>query len=302
MEKSHVEEVDLIQDLNITRAGEFMVKANWSLTSRLLDEHELVYFPVGTQTVYKVNGEVFNLDVPCFIVIRPGEVHSFIFDPIHPTRHLFIHFTVEYSSELSAIYSILTRAGPTMVYLDEPLIIPVFLRKILQIANKKASRWRQRCRSILYATLGEIEAMATDEITTKEKFPFQIEKSLEYIGKNLMNPSLFVAEVAEYTGWSHEHFTRQFVFYVGWNPREFILRKRVDHASQLLLHEQWSIKEIAYAVGFVDEHYFSRAFKKMKGITATKYREKYADPIYRSIVSIEENQTLYPINKFFDDF
>ena len=50
---------------------------------------------------------------------------------------------------------------------------------------------------------------------------------------------------------------------------------RIEKAKKLLLTTDMRIKEIASAVGFEDEHYFMRAFRKEAGVTATKFRNTY---------------------------
>lgn len=53
---------------------------------------------------------------------------------------------------------------------------------------------------------------------------------------------------------------------------DYLTQVRIDHACIYL--EQNSLKnyEIAYRVGFRDEKYFSRVFKKLKGQSPREYR------------------------------
>lgn len=47
---------------------------------------------------------------------------------------------------------------------------------------------------------------------------------------------------------------------------------KMQRAGQLLDLTDWSVKEIAGAVGLSDPYYFSRLFKKMMGCSPTAYR------------------------------
>ena len=50
---------------------------------------------------------------------------------------------------------------------------------------------------------------------------------------------------------------------------------RLNEAKNLLLNSNKTISEIAYSVGFSDEKYFMRLFKKKENITPTEYRNTY---------------------------
>ena len=54
---------------------------------------------------------------------------------------------------------------------------------------------------------------------------------------------------------------------------EYITERRVESAVKLLENSDLSIEEVAEAVGFTDAAYFSRRFKKLRGISPLKYRK-----------------------------
>ena len=68
---------------------------------------------------------------------------------------------------------------------------------------------------------------------------------------------------------------------VGMAPMEYLLHFRVSHACVLLrAPDRASIGEIANAVGYADQLYFARIFKKIMGMTPTEYSkaESVDDP------------------------
>jgi transcriptional regulator GlxA family with amidase domain len=162
----------------------------------------------------------------------------------------------------------------------------------------KSDRMHQRAGTLLLALLQEINGLIEDGPMASQasRIPPQLVKALDFIEKHLEEP-LSVETLAQTAGWTHEHFSRSFVKHLGRTPREAIIHKRVDRACQLLLHEERSVKEVAYAVGFADENYFSRVFKSVKGITATEYRKKHSNPIYKDLVPISDGDSLYPLNR-----
>ena len=62
------------------------------------------------------------------------------------------------------------------------------------------------------------------------------------------------------------------VFHI--SPKQYILNKRLSESQRLLLESEMSVKEIAYAVGFENESYFSEFFSKKTGIPALRFRNR----------------------------
>lgn len=59
----------------------------------------------------------------------------------------------------------------------------------------------------------------------------------------------------------------------GKTAQEYVQRKIMNTAKDLLAHDRKSITEIAYALGYQYPQYFSRAFKKSEGYTPLEYRK-----------------------------
>lgn len=280
---------------SITIAGDFVVKAGWMLGPREIAEYELVYFPNGTRTRCLVEGRTYLLDEPCFILTRPFETHQYIFDPEQPTRHLFIHFLMDEKEQ-----PFFLREKISWIPAARASLIPGMLMHMLGLASTKAVQWRARCNRLLHAVLGELEGLieASQAQEQRQVLPVPIVKALDYIDKHLDKP-LTVPEIAQVTGWTHEHFTRIFARHIGMPPSRAIIHRRIERACQLLVQEQWNMKQIAYEVGFRDEHYFSRTFKKIKGISASQYRKQFADPRLQHLAPAYPYTSPYPLNHHF---
>ncbi|WP_455721107.1 helix-turn-helix domain-containing protein, partial [Agathobacter sp.] len=50
-------------------------------------------------------------------------------------------------------------------------------------------------------------------------------------------------------------------------------QKRICNAEALLLNTEYNINEISQIVGYDNALYFSRMFKKIKGISPSEYRK-----------------------------
>ncbi|MCD8026526.1 MAG: AraC family transcriptional regulator, partial [Clostridiales bacterium] len=61
---------------------------------------------------------------------------------------------------------------------------------------------------------------------------------------------------------------------------DYINNKKISKAVVMLSDESVSVKDISVAIGFTDQMYFSKVFKKIKGVTPTEYR-KSCTKVYR---------------------
>ena len=68
-------------------------------------------------------------------------------------------------------------------------------------------------------------------------------------------------------------FRIAFKKHTGISPNEYIIAQRISVACRLLAQTELSVKEIAGEVGYADQYYFSRIFKKKVGMTPLKYRK-----------------------------
>jgi AraC-like DNA-binding protein len=82
--------------------------------------------------------------------------------------------------------------------------------------------------------------------------------SIEYLAK-LCNMSRF-------------YFCRVFKDAMGVTPLQYQTDCRLKIADILLCRPEWNIAQVAQAVGFEDEAYFSRCYKKHRGISPQKAR------------------------------
>lgn len=279
-------------------AGDITKKPGTGLGPRTIPDYELLYFTSGTQGVYVMEGEAYPLDVPCFIVCRPGERHEYIYDREAASRHLFVHFGFEHAPEAKPALPFLEVGGICRIPSENELLVGM-MKQLIYLTYTMPERMNRRGGALLLALLlelgGELELPSQ---ALGEGMPQQIARAIKYMEDHLHEP-LKVEAIANKVGWSHEHFTRSFASQTGRTPREMVLQLRIERACQLLMDEGRSIKQVAFEVGFADENYFSRMFKEVKGTTATAYRKRYASPLYRDLAPIHAADSRYPINRVF---
>jgi len=70
---------------------------------------------------------------------------------------------------------------------------------------------------------------------------------------------------------SESHFHRSFKLTFGESPSAYVLQLRIRKAAQLLAKAEGSVAQISEQVGFRSVAHFSRTFKKLKGVSPSRW-------------------------------
>jgi len=121
---------------------------------------------------------------------------------------------------------------------------------------------------------GELDVSENDMkvVTADEKLLNRLNAKLK---EHITNPDLSVDFLSKELGISRVHLNRRLKTITNESPGDYIRNYRLKNAAWLLLNKNMTIAEIAYAVGFSSQAYFSNAFKVHYGITPTEYSETH---------------------------
>ena len=98
-------------------------------------------------------------------------------------------------------------------------------------------------------------------------------RCIRYMEDNLSNPNLDTQTLCDVAFISPSSLGRSFTKHFGISPKHYLIKLRMEMALKLLSKNELSIKEIAFATGFEDEKYFTRAFKKKYGYPPSQLRK-----------------------------
>ena len=94
------------------------------------------------------------------------------------------------------------------------------------------------------------------------------------VESNLSNEEFSVEDICKSLGISRVQLYRKVKALLNINVNDYILNTRLQKAKYFLQHEEYSISEIAYNVGFSSPAYFSTVFKSKFGVTPKAFKEK----------------------------
>ena len=96
---------------------------------------------------------------------------------------------------------------------------------------------------------------------------------LAYIRLHLSD-DIRMEDITEDTGYSKSHISELFKADTGRTIREYIAEKRCEKAAELLISTSLPIQDISFRVGYPDNNYFVKVFRKQFAMTPTEFRQK----------------------------
>lgn len=101
------------------------------------------------------------------------------------------------------------------------------------------------------------------------------------------NEEISIEQYAVSRNMSTSWFNRSFRSAVGTSPMQYILDVRIRNAQTLLETTDYSVGNIAALVGYENPMYFSRLFRKAKGLSPSKYRKTFREKFMEGIKGAE---------------
>jgi len=99
-----------------------------------------------------------------------------------------------------------------------------------------------------------------------------IYKALQYMRQNY-SQKITLDEVAAYIHLSSSYFSKIFKKEMGCNFNSYLNTIRIEKSKKLLLFDELSLVSIATMVGYEDQSYFSKVFKRLTGIPPHQFRK-----------------------------
>lgn len=256
--------------------------------NRKIYDFELVYFASGRSRVLTRDAE-FDCRAGAVIIVPPGITHCTIGD----TRvcRWCIHFdwfndtpAHRMSDKVFVFDSDDRKFIPEwMAEMPDGIPMPFFspqsppetaelLRRFFSISGDNTVSDRLLSCGILSTLLGLI--LAGSNTGTGSRTPGPGKNFLLAKGKidaNCTDPDFRVSDAAAAAGIGMNQLCKRFRKSLGVSVRDYLLMRRIEHASNLLRSSNMTVREIAFASGFNDPNYFARIFRMHTGSTPSAY-------------------------------
>ena len=201
-----------------------------------------------------------------FLVQVPGDSQYSLPDDSECWDVLYLEFSSEC---LPLLYHIHQSCGPAF-HLEASSTLPEQMKQLYAdaISNQLASVFDNS--KSAYAFLLDLADYALEHPALSSP---RVTLAKNYLDSNYYNTDLNLDEVADAIGLSKYHLCREFNHLYGISPGKYLANLRLQKSCALLLQSrQHTIAEIASMVGFSNDNYFCKVFRKAFGTTPTQYR------------------------------
>lgn len=134
--------------------------------------------------------------------------------------------------------------------------------------------WRQKRAGYVYTVMGylyEILGLICEEgVYVPQGKLEKVKVGADYIIEHFTE-DLNIEDVSNMCGISHTYFKKIFKDVYNMTPKAYIINFRIQYACELLKSGKYRISDVADIVGYRDVYYFSKSFKKIKGISPSEY-------------------------------
>jgi YesN/AraC family two-component response regulator len=163
--------------------------------------------------------------------------------------------------------------GGARDYLNKPIRLPELRARVNELLAARAACVERRSPVLPVSRPGHPNGRPISRETS-------LERALAYIDGHLDAP-LTLDGVSREAGMSKFHFCRHFKSFTGLTFREYLARRRIGRATDLLRRDpERSVTETYLDLGFKDLSHFGRVFRKLIGQSPSLFRRNPGDPSF----------------------
>jgi two-component system, response regulator YesN len=255
--KMHAKTILIVDDEPRSREGIKKALENWSSGQYQILISENAESAIDIMQKQKINILLTDIRMPKITGIT-------MLKTIKSQKHLPVVIVISAYSEFEYAQEAL-RLG-----VINYLLKPISKQKLIEAVEDALKIDRDKDRNDIISRV--VDNKLIDARVTNESVREPIQKALQYIDNHL-NEELTQRDVAAHVYLNPSYFSVLFKEEIRLTFSEYITRRRIQHAKNLLISTKLSITDIAEESGYKTAKYFIKIFKELEGITPSGYRK-----------------------------
>ena len=277
LNNSRVPFLDKSRPLIVGSCGTYRLRTHerlptWRPKGRI--DYQLLYVASG-KAIFYFNGDPKEVAAGHMVLFQPRQEQHYEYFAVDRPEVYWVHFTgsdvrnilrhYDIPLDKNVIYS---GSSATYAYLFKEMIqelqtcrtgfeelLEMYLRQIFLLIQRS---WEER------------------KPTVSSYLQEEVDYARKYFNEHY-NEDISIEDYAQSRGMSVSWFLRNFKQMTMKSPMQYILSIRINNAVSLLETTEYNVTEISTIVGYDNPLYFSRIFKKQKGVSPSDYRKMLAE-------------------------
>lgn len=263
--------IPIINNLYITDIG-FFPNAKHHYIGRVYGSKEyLLILCIKGEGFARVGEKNLILKEGDLVILPPNVSHTYGSSSKKPWDILFIHFKGDYCNYYFKDFDCTNTISLT---LDNKVKLRSLIFDLISLLEKGCIEsnlaYSSQCLSYILSLLLLNNSSSTSYLDSSIKY---IDMAVDYMKQNI-NDTLTLDDIANNIGLSRSHTSLIFKQKTNRSPIDFFIQLKIQHSCGILKYSTLSIKEIASSLGYEDQYYFSRVFKKVIGMSPAQYRKE----------------------------
>lgn len=243
--------------------------------SRTLTHHELILVTGGGGSI-TIGPKTYPVVEGMLYYIASGVHHSFEPDFAQTASFLTVHFSSARVKLVEGNWLIQDEQHPLALPPAQSLkdaypALDLF-QKLVDCWHAKLPGYEFMAKTLLQQMLMAIFVHVKKQHQS-DAASLKVEKIIQHMHQHI-GDKVTLTELSELVQLAPTYLSRTFKETTGYTVIEFFNKMKIDRAKELLIEGDKKVKEVSQALGYTDEFYFSRIFKRIEGISPSEYYSK----------------------------
>ena len=227
----------------------------------------------GKGKISTKENKIFQANKGDIFIMQPYSNFSYKPDKKTPWSYIWIEFNGE---GIKALLKQINFSDDNFIYTLEDS--SELLKQAIKMINEDAKCSEEGRFYLISAFLFKIFKVLTDNfsishLASQTKQQSTVSRIIKYINIHYTEPDLTIEKIANEFYFTAPYLSRLFKSEMGVSPMQYVINLRMSKAIELIKHHEFTISQISETVGYKNQFYFSKEFKKIYDDSPSSYRK-----------------------------